>query len=395
MPGVRVVILFLVRLPQSVGLSDACFLGGRRARLTGEPLLAGFSGGEIMSRSVFLGGLTGARVVTAVSLALVAGSDALAQTPAADDRAQVTEVVHEWVKSNPAGRTTAPERPVPKDNRHPKISPEEREKLGLPTPTWVAAHGKVQPAVREALEDQRKRIEAREPMIEFQGDRPIGFQGTAYVDVYLRHQAKGEHASRQNAAAVKEVQRRILSKLTAAEFRLIIAFQNTAGLMGYVNEAGLAKLVEDREVVAIGLDDQPRPEDPALAMEGPRPRGAHNERRGKVEVRVYAALEESPDGYALVAVNLEQTQRDEATPEAQRAAVLAVYQRLLSKLSADEFRLRGLGVTFPRMHGYVNGAGLAKLEAHPDVVGVGLRLNVPIRFPARYRYKGQEMPSNP
>ena len=339
-----------------------------------------------MSRSGLVGRLSGVSVAAVMSLVLVGGS--AAQSPVADGNAQAAKAAQDWVKNNPAGRTTAPERPVPKDNAHPKVSRAEREKLGLPAPTWVAAHGKVQPAVREALDDQRKRIESREPMIEFQGDRLLGFQGTAYVDVYLRHQAKGKHTSKENQATVKEAQRRILSKLTAAEFSLIFAFQKTSGVVGYMDEAGLAKLVEDPEVVAIGLDDQPRSEDPPLAVEEPRPRGVRNERRGKVEVRVYEALEESTDGYVYVIVGIVGARVplgpgtfDEAYA-AQKAEQRKLQDRVLATLTAEEFRVRIRGV---RLAGYTNVAGLAKLANHPDVSGVRLKLKVPIRFPGNIK----------
>ncbi|MFH1745416.1 MAG: hypothetical protein ABIG44_00060 [Planctomycetota bacterium] len=324
-----------------------------------------------MFQSASFSGLAVVSVTAIIILVLVAGSAALAQAPVADDKAQGAKAAQEWVKNNPAGWTTAPERPVPKDNAQPRVSPAEREKLGLPAPTWVAAHGKVQPAVREALEDQKKRIEAREPMIQFQGDRPLGFQGMAYVDLYLRHQAKGRHTSKENQASVKEVQARILSKLTAAEFSLIFAFQNTAGLVGYVNEAGLAKLVADPDVVAIGLDDQARPKDPPRAMGDEYDQG-QPERRGKAEAGAYKALKGSTDGYVFVIVRVRQAVPQEAGLQEKGVANRNAQDHVLSALSPDEFKVRSRSLYRFSLSGYVNAAGLDKLNEHEGVVGVGL-----------------------
>jgi hypothetical protein len=307
-------------------------------------------------------GLTISRLAAGFVIGLVLGTvgwgQELVPAPPNASDAQAT-AADEWTKNNPRSRMAAQERPLPKDNAHPKVAPQERENLGVPAPIWVAAHGKVQPAVREALEEQKRLMSDPKSMAEFQGDRPAGFQGTAYVDVYLRHTQKGKHSSAENRAAMKEVQGRILSKLTAAEFSLIFAFQDTTALVGYVDEAGLAKLVVDADVVAIGLDDQPRPENPARARHEP------GERRGKVDVNVYNALEKATDGYVFVVVSLAPVPFGEAY-DAERRKLEA---RAASTVTAEEFRVRS---RCGALCGYVNGAGLAKLASHPDVVRVAL-----------------------
>jgi hypothetical protein len=280
------------------------------------------------------------------------------------------------VKNNPPGRTTAQEHPAVKDNLCPQISIGEREAIGLPAPTWVAADGKVQPAVREALEQQRKLIESGDPLVGFQGDRPCGFQGTAYVAVYLHHERKGEPTSKENQAAVQEAQRRLLQSLTAREFTLIFAFKSTAGVVGYADEAAVRKLADDPNVIAVGLDDQPRPETKARLAEEPGAVGSVRgpvERRGKVEVDVYKVLERSQEGYAEVCVVLRYASlgpgESAEAIEAQDRADRELQDRMLSSLTAEEFRVKSRAGT--SLEGYVNEAGLGKLAASPDVTGVG------------------------
>lgn len=288
-------------------------------------------------------------------------------------------LAEEWVKNNPPGKTTTSEKPQVKDNKCPKIPPEEREELGLPAPTWGAQHGKVQPAAQKALEQQRKLIESKDPMMGFQFDRPCGFQGTAYVDIYLRHKVKGKPESKENQAAVKKAQDRLLRKLTAGEFSLFFAFKNTAGLVGYVNDAGLTKLIKDEDVIAVGLDDQPRAEYPPKAMHNP---GEPRERTGKIELGVYKALEKSGDGYVFVLLSPMPIDWREVGIEKGNALVKEKQDRILSSLATGEFRLTSRGSS-GGFSGYVNAPGLAKLNKHPDVSIVGL--DETIRTPSAKR----------
>jgi len=306
--------------------------------------------------------------------------DAVAQPPAEVLKA-LARAAEEWVKNNPKGRTEAVERPVPKDNAYAKVSPEEREAMGLPAPTWVARYGKVQPAVRETLQNQKLRIERKQPVLASQGDRPCGFQDTAYVDVYLSRDARDVRDLRENRAAVKQAQSRILNKLTAREFSTIFAFRDTAAVTGYVDEAGLAKLAEAEGVVAVGLDDQARSEAPPRALdelqrgvqrdgkeEGPqRPL----DRVGKVKENVYTALNVSNDGYVYVLVVYRPVDWMGVGVASGDAVVRNMEDRVLSSLNAEEFRCAHRGLS-GGIGGYVNAAGLAKLDGQPDVDAVVL-----------------------
>jgi hypothetical protein len=315
-----------------------------------------------------IGRLVGGLVAALAVVAGVRGQET--GGPTSEAQAQAAQMADEWVKNNPPGRTSAQEHPVPKDNAQPTVRPEEREKLGLPAPTWVAMHGKVQPAVRAALEAQKRLMENPRSMAQFQGDRPAGFQGTAYADVYLRHAARGPVGSRENQAAIQEVQKRILAALTAAEFSQFFAFENTAGLVGYVDEAALAKLAAHPGVVAIGLDDQPRPEDPPRAMHGqPGVLPGPSERRGSVQAAVYNALEKAADGHVFVIVSVGPGANARTTDESE------LRDAVLSTLSAEEFRARTRRAL---LSGYVNAGGLDKLAGHPEVTAVGLDLFIPV-----------------
>ncbi|MFH1745954.1 MAG: hypothetical protein ABIG44_02805 [Planctomycetota bacterium] len=315
-----------------------------------------------MFQSASFSGLAVVSVVAIIILVLVAQCVAQEQVPRERRPGAAPPGTH-GVPGNPPGL-----RPEEIEKR---ISPEEREKLGLPEPTWVARHGKVHPDVRAVLETGQM------PWLRFKGWSPIGFEGTAYVAVYLRHEPQDKQSSLEKQVAIKEVQKRVLSKLTAAEFSTVYIFKNTASILGYVNSAGLAKLAADQDVIAVGLDDTPLPEDPPQAMGNEYSRGW----RGKVEIGVYEALEKSPDGYVYVIVGARVPQGpgpfDEAY-EAMKSETRQLQDRILSALNADEFRLRGRPLSGGPL-GYANAAGLAKLTKHLDVNGIGL--NQAIRWP--------------
>jgi hypothetical protein len=77
---------------------------------------------------------------------------------------------------------------------------------------------------------------------------------TAYVQVEVTLQPvhEGKIDPRARRAAVKAIQDRVLSKLSRKEFRLTLRAKDCARLIGCVNVAGLMKLAQDCEVVAIG-----------------------------------------------------------------------------------------------------------------------------------------------
>jgi hypothetical protein len=91
---------------------------------------------------------------------------------------------------------------------------------------------------------------------------------------------------------------------------------------------------------------------------------------GKIARDVWAALQNSPDGTVCVIVAMRQVQG--GTFEENMAAVKESEDRVLARLSPDEFRDPIRYRTFAGLAGYANAAGLAKLAASPEVVGIGL-----------------------
>jgi len=261
---------------------------------------------------------------------------------------------------------------LPRDQIEKLIPPEEREALGLPEPTWVKQHGKVHPDVREILKT------AQMPWVHFKGWEPDSCVGTAYVAVYLRHEQPGGREPADNRASFRESQSRVLSRLTAAQFRTVFLFTTKPAMLGYVNRDGLATLEEDADVVAIGLDESPVPTPPPPTDEqgleqSTGQRSAQldtNTESSKIEPAAYEALKASKDGYICVVITLTRPPTWASLANTDRDAISRdTENRVLGRLTADEFRIR-----YRRgfLSGYVNAGGLVKLNKDPDVFGVTL-----------------------
>jgi subtilisin family serine protease len=78
--------------------------------------------------------------------------------------------------------------------------------------------------------------------------------GKAYVIVMLESTAGADATTPQRRAAVKKVQERVLSKLGPGEFTVVYKYENVSAMTGWVNAAGLAKLVAEKNVAAVGPD---------------------------------------------------------------------------------------------------------------------------------------------
>lgn len=252
------------------------------------------------------------------------------------------------------------------------VPPEEREVLGLMETAWTRIHGKIHPDVYAILEtDDRP------------WPRPVGYEGTVYAEVHLRHEPKGKIDSLENQAAIHELQGRILSQLTAAEFYVEYPFRTHPGILGYVNRAGLEKLKAIPDVTAVCLDDKPfpqrpervfkedlpplEPDDPSIQRAGGRFFGSG----GKAEIEVWQAL--GLHERVFVMVQLTFTRADEPLGTELSAHISDVETRVQSVLTAHEFWVQGRTTSFPRLHGLVNVEGLRKLENHPDVQRIGMQ----------------------
>jgi hypothetical protein len=262
-------------------------------------------------------------------------------------------------------------------------TPEEREAIGLAEPTWIA-QGKVAPEVREEFENQRKREEEAGGMADYVSDyhpyRPGGFRGMTYVAVYLKNDETGSGDSKAGSPGLAELQQRVLSRLTAAEFALRHAFKDRPAMLGYVSADGLAKLEGDPEVLAVGLDHNLPPVRPREVRQGPRAERAQWGENGKIDPEVAQRLRSSADGviYVLVGithVSLAPGNENDLSEMRQRSiewqgANREIQDRVLSTVSAAEFQTdsRTIGL----LAGFVSASGLAKLARHPDVLTVSM-----------------------
>lgn len=260
------------------------------------------------------------------------------------------------------------------------VPPEKREALGLDDIGWTKQYGKVHPDVYKALEKSEL---PREPWMD-----SMGYGGTVYVQVHLKHEPRGRPKSEENQAAIKQLQGKVLSTLTAAEFYTEYTFKRLPGILGRVNRAGLEKLKNNPDVVAVCLDDKPFAERPAHVFKVDLPalkpgdpstqpaQGRFWKAGGKVEVEVYQALgmrERLP-----VIVTLNCAGLDGPLTNEWLARNSEVEDRVLASMTAQEFWLGARCDCL--MFGLVNKEALRILENHPDVEGVGIE-DAPIRVP--------------
>lgn len=289
------------------------------------------------------------------------------------------------VAAPPGGQSRSPSAPGRHGGVLQRISAQQREALGLDAPTWTAAYGKHHPDVQKGLDAQEKLKQEDSFLAKYQPGRPVGFEGLAYVAVHLRHEQRGKSTSSENQAAIKKVQARVLSKLTAAELSVVFQFKNSAGILGYLNAAGLTKLAKDPDVVAVALDRNPVPHDPphvTRQVQRPGNEGWTPLSAEKANPEIRAVLEKSTDGYVYVIVCLRRAELHEQGQQQRDLARRELQESVLGELSAADFRLRARPIG---LWGYVNAAGLAKLVAHADVTAIDLDLQPPRPLPLRIR----------
>jgi len=263
------------------------------------------------------------------------------------------------------------------EKTRPVVPVAERERLGLAAKTW---DGVVQPEVYTTLHGLNQTVERLKnaKTVDAVGTlAAVQFEGTVCVQVRLKHDPQGKGDSKENKAALQDVQRRVLGSLTAAEFHVRQLFEGSAGLVGNVSKEGLDKLAKHPDVVSVCLDDKPLPEPLPVVYEDQLPAPTPGEfadepglKAGRVEVKVYQGLKQSNRLYVGVSLEPKEeplpTSTDVPGEMHQRglerdAAVLKLQNRVLSTLSADDFwlwtRLGGL----PGFYGYINRQGIEKL----------------------------------
>ncbi|MCK4659264.1 MAG: hypothetical protein KAV82_07045 [Phycisphaerae bacterium] len=281
------------------------------------------------------------------------------------------------------------------------IPREEREQLGLAPHTWA---GVVDPQAYATLKRQHEILErlnkARTDdahMILFAMD--MGFPGSVYVQVLLKHDADGQVDSEENRAAIRETQHRVLRSLTAAEFRVQQLFEKAPGFVGYASKEALDKLATNSHVAGVCPDDQPLPQKPKTIYQNDLPPAKPGEAadepgvaEGRVDADVYRALSLTDRVQVTVSlgdhllprrtdVPADVWARDRLRSEAARQA----RDRFLAGFNADEFRARSVFVDRPVIRALVNREGVEKLGQHSDVRGVQLEQVVYFTPPKRSR----------
>jgi len=279
------------------------------------------------------------------------------------------------------------------------VSREEREKLGLTPHTWS---GVVDPEVYASLDRVNKTLATLKDRMK--RDKDIrAFQawfagaeteGTVYVQVQLKHEPKGASDSKENMAAIKDVQRRVLASLKASEFRLRQLFEGVAGFVGYARKEALDKLAKNHDVTGVCVDDGPLPEAPVKIIHrddlpAPKPGqpAGPGAREDRVEPDVYRAFELTDRPYVMIALRRadslpqlndkpsEMFARNELRDKAQKE----LRDRVLSTVNADDFWLRSSHSS--SMAGFTTREGLQTLSKHPEVLRINLVALV--RYPER------------
>jgi hypothetical protein len=237
-----------------------------------------------------------------------------------------------------------------------RMGGEERERMGIQAPTWDVTREKIDPRIHRSIqEEEQVNRGSRSPLAgDFKFDRPGGFVGEVHVLVTLR------------PGVVKEIQSRVLAKLTAREFQLEYQLRGKPALIGWVGKDGLYKLNSDPDVVSIALDDTRVIREKRFSS---LPLPTTTQPGSKVEAEIARELEKNE--FVDVSVYLEVRRPDDPL---ERAAVEneEAEKRVLSKLGADHFRLNSRLLAVPILYGSVDSQGLRQLMDCPDVKGVNL-----------------------
>jgi len=251
--------------------------------------------------------------------------------------------------------------------------------LAVEEPTWIKKDGKVHPDVRRALAYQKQleqNLKKESDWIDVvDTEGPEAFLGYAYVVVHLECSPKEKGDSEGSRAAMRKLQDSVLSGLNAVDVRYWLRFPERPAIIGFVNEAGLKKLMENKDVRAVGLDDKAYPEDLHKAQYYQQGSDAVNGVLPKVSPQVVAALEKANEVYVWATVRGKDGD-EERTVESFRGG-RALSDRVLARLSAQEFNVTSLCDVTPGFRGWVPKAGLAKLAEDADVLNVGLPAQPP------------------
>jgi hypothetical protein len=261
------------------------------------------------------------------------------------------------------------------------VSVSERVALGVEEPTWIKEHSKVHPDVRRALGHQKQvetNLEKERHWIDIvDREGPEAFLGYAYVVVHLEYspeKEKGDSAARR--ASIRKLQDSVLSKLTAVDFRYWLRFPDHPAIIGFVNEVGLKKLAEDKDVRAVGLDAKPFPamhesearfyQQGSYLVDGVLP---------KVSPLVKAAFEKDDEVYVWVTLHPKEGQEERTVASFRTGR--ALNNRVLGQLSAQDFNVTEMSDETPYFAGWLTKVALVKVAEDTDVLNVGLPAPLP------------------
>jgi hypothetical protein len=258
------------------------------------------------------------------------------------------------------------------------VSVRERIALGVEEPTWIKKDGKVHPDVGRALAYQKQlegKLEKESDWIDVvDTEGPEAFLGYAYVVVHLEYSPKEKGDSESNRAAIRKLQDSVLSGLTAVDFRYWLRFPERPAIIGFVNEGGLKKLAENKDVRAVGLDDKPYPNlhQAQFYQQGS---DAVNGVLLKISPQVAAALDKADEVYVWVGVRAQDAEEERTVQSFKRGR--ALNDGVLARLSAQEFDVTSVSDVVPHFRGWLPKAGLGKLAEDADVRNVGLPAEPP------------------
>lgn len=255
-----------------------------------------------------------------------------------------------------------------------RITPDERERIGLQKKTWP---GVVHSDVYPRLNSLKASIEAFLEMLRKKnGNDPEAFRylfglyfaGTVRVEVATRAQSNTENAGR-----------RVLSRLSASEFFTQHVFRGSAGFVGFATKTGLDQLAADPDVIGICIDTQPIPADREWFSQYPTPGTANGTSTSvfmapvrKVEpdvIRALAVTERVNVNISLSPDSLpsdggaasERWKRLEAREQAERM----LSDRVLSTVNADDLWVYNSENCI--LWGGITRAGAEKISRHPEV----------------------------
>ena len=290
-------------------------------------------------------------------------------------------------QTTPARATVDPSDPT---KWRPIVSPAERETLGLTDVSGRKPSERIDPAIRAELEAKKSRV----------APPGVPFPRWSYVEVQFRHRQAGKPNSEENKKLIRAEQNAILNSLSAAHFALCWRARTLPGFVGYIDQEGLDKLEQRRDVTAVILDPKAIPDAPTIICEhmlNPETAGRFGTepgvKEGRIDADVYRALAQSENGYVFVIVGLNtkslpapaDDQRGRAIESATgEADVDAAQTRVLSMLSPADFMVRNRDLG-PGLTGFATREGLLNLIDHPNVNGI--ELERVIRIPNDMRTK--------